>query len=530
MIGIALLLLAASIGHALARGLRIPPIPLLMAVGFGLGLTGTLESGFLEESLVLGITFLVFAAGVELDPTRVRQQKKAAFAVGLLQFAILGALGLGASLALGYDLQTGAYLALALTASSTLVAVRVLQRRRQLFEPFGRLVIGVLLLQDLFVILLIPVLTGLPDGTSAVVRGLGATLLLAGLVGPLLRALMPRVLERLSLDEELLLLVVLAHLFGFLGLAGLLGVPMVAAAFVAGVVLSAFPVNGVVRGQLTSIGDFFTAIFFTALGASIGLPTGTELVHAAIFAAVVVLVTPLVVAVVAEATGLSARPAIVSGLLLAQTSEFSLVVGLQGVAVGHLDAGVFRIVVLVTLATMMLTPLIVSSDRVALALLRLHPARRRRDTADPPDDHVLLLGAGSSGMPLLETLVISPHPVVVIDDDPQVVERIRTAGVEAFRGDAADPALLTRCGLARARVVVSTVRRPQDNESLLSRAGEVPVLVRAFEDSDAAWLAERGATPVTFGDAAAATFLEWYDRRGWEAADDLADEELEDVL
>lgn len=530
MIGIALLLVAASIGHALARGFQVPPTPLLVAVGFGLGLTGTLEPAFLQESLVLGITFLVFAAGVELDPTRVRHQKKAALAVGMLQFVLLGGLGLAASLALGYDLQTAAYLALALTASSTLVAVRVLQRRRQLFEPFGRLVIGVLLLQDLLVILLVPVLTGLPDGASAVARGVGATLLLAALAGPLLRAVMPRVLERLSLDEELLLLVVLAHLFGFLILAGYLGVPLVAAAFVAGVALSAFPVNGVVRGQLTSISDFFTAIFFTALGASLGLPTGTEMLHAAILGVVVIVVTPLVVAVVAEATGLSARPAIVSGLLLSQTSEFSLIVGLQGVAVGHLDDGVFRVVVLVTLGTMVLTPLLVSNDRVALALLRLHPSRRRRRTPEPPRDHLLLLGAGSSGMPLLETLVISPWPVVVIDDDPAVVQRIRAAGVDAFRGDAADPALLTRCGIARARVVVSTVRRPEDNELLLSRAGEVPVLARAFEQADADWLAARGAHPIVFGEAAATTFLEWFDRRGWEAADDLADEELEDVL
>lgn len=530
MIGIALLLVAASIGHALARGLQLPPTPLLVAVGFALGLTGALEPAFLEESLVLGITFLVFAAGVELDPTRVRQQKGAALAVGLLQFVLLGALGFGAATVLGYDLQTAVYLALALTASSTLVAVRVLQRRRQLFEPFGRLVIGVLLLQDLLVILVIPILTEMPEGTAAVVRGVGATLLLAALAGPLLRALIPRVLARLALDEELLLLVVLAHLFSFLFLAGQLGIPLVAAAFVAGVALSSFPVNGVVRGQLTSISDFFTGIFFTALGASLGLPTGTELMHAAVLGAVVVVVTPLVVAIVAEKTGLSARPAIVSGLLLAQTSEFSLVVGLQGVAVGQLAPGPFRVIVLVTIVTMVLTPLLVSNDRLALLLLRLHPSRRRRETEIPPENHVLLLGAGSSGMPLLETLVISPYPVVVIDDDPGVVERIRAAGVDAYRGDAADPALLTRCGIARARVVVSTVRRPEDNISLLSRAGDVPVLVRAFEEADARWLAARGGTPVTFGDAAAATFLEWFDRRGWESADDLADEELEDVL
>lgn len=530
MTGIALLLLAASVGHGLARALRLPPIPFLVLAGFALGLTGTVADDFLQDALVLGITFLVFAAGVELDPTRVRQQKRAALAVGTLQFVVLGGVGWAAARTLGFEGGTAAYLALALTASSTLVAVRVLQRRRQLFEPFGRLVIGVLLLQDLLVILLIPVLTGLPDGAGAVARGVGATLLLAALAGPLLRALLPRVLERLALDEELLLLVVLAHLFLFLFLADALRVPLVSAAFVAGVSLSSFPVNGVVRGQLTSIGDFFTAVFFAALGATLGIPTATELVQAAVLGAVVVLLTPVIVALVAEWAGFSARPAILSGLLLSQTSEFSLVVGLQGVALQQLPPGVFRVIVLVTLGTMVLTPLLVTDDRLALALLHLHPSRRRRADAEPPRDHVLLIGAGSSGMPLLETLVISPHPVVAVDDDPAVVERIRRAGLDAFRGDATDPRLLEHCGAAGARVVVSTVRRPEDNVPLLKRAGDVPVLVRAFEEADAAWLAARGARPVVYGDAAAATFLEWFDRRGWETADDLADEELEDVL
>lgn len=530
MTGIALLLLAASVGHGLARALRLPAIPFLVLGGFGLGLTGAVPEDFLQESLILGITFLVFAAGIELDPSRVRQQKRAALAVGFLQFVVLGAAGLGTALALGFDLATAVYLALALTASSTLVVVRVLQRRRQLFEPFGRLVIGVLLLQDLLVILLVPVLTRLPDGAGAVARGVGGTLLLAALAGPLLRAVLPRVLERLALDEELLLLVVLAHLFVFLFLADLLGVPLVSAAFVAGVALSRFPVNGVVRGQLTSIGDFFTAVFFTALGATLGLPTVAELAQAAVLAAVVVLLTPVIVAVVAEWAGFSARPAILSGLLLAQTSEFSLVVGLQGVALGQLAPSAFHVIALVTLGTMVLTPLLVTDDRAALGLLRLHPSRRRRDQADPPRGHVLLVGAGSSGMPLLETLVISPHRVVAVDDDPAVVERIRRAGLVAYRGDATDPRLLERCGVAGARIVVSTVRRPEDNLGLLARAGDVPVLVRAFEESDAAWLEARGARPVVYGDAAASTFLEWFDRRGWETADDLDDAEMEDVL
>jgi hypothetical protein len=72
--------------------------------------------------------------------------------------------------------------------------------------------------------------------------------------------------------------------------------------------------------------------------------------------------------------------------------------------------------------------------------------------------------------------------------------------------------------------------RAEDHALLLEEARGVPTFVRAFESAHADWLRERGAQPVGFGDAAASTFLEWYDRRGWESPDELDDEEFEDVL
>lgn len=529
MIGIAILLLAASVGFGAARALRLPAIPFLILGGFLLSLSGRLDQEFLQDALLLGITFLVFVAGVELNPARVGQQKRAALIVGVVQFLVLGSLGFLAAQMLGFDVQSAGYIALALTASSTLVAVRILQQRGQLFEPFGRLIIGVLLLQDLFVILLIPVVTEISAGGGAVLRGVGGTLLLMALAWVLLRYILPELLRRLSLDEELLLLVVLSLLFAFLFLADRLGVPLVAGAFVAGLALSSFPVNGVVRGQLASISDFFTAVFFTALGAALGIPTLLELSTALILALVVLVLTPPLVAVIAERAGFSARPAILSGLILSQTSEFSLVVALQGVVLAQITTGVFNTIVLVTVGTMMLTPLL-AHDRVSLFLMRFHPSRHAKETGEPPKDHVLLLGCGSTGMPLLETLIIGPYPVVAVDDDPQVVELVRRAGVDIFRGDAGDVGMLNRAGAHQARVVISTVRRVEDNEQLLEVARDVPVLVRAFSERDAEWVRARGGRAVLYADAAADGFLDWFDRGGWEAEDELEDEEMEEVL
>lgn len=529
MTEVALLLVAAAAGFGAARALGLPAIPFLLLGGFVLALVAAPPGEFLEDALVLGVTFLVFAAGIELNPGRVRQQKRAAALVGAGQFVLLGLLGFAAARALGLDLQSALYMALALTASSTLVVVRILQQRRQLFEPFGRMVIGVLLLQDLLVILLIPVITMLPEGAGRVFRGVAATLGLVALAWALLRWVVPAALRRLSLDEELLLLVVLTLLFVFLFLADRLSLPLVTGAFLAGVALSSFPVNGVVRGQLNSISDFFAAIFFTALGATLGIPDASQLLVAGVLALVVILLTPPLVAFVAERAGFSARPAIFSGLLLSQTSELSLVVGIQGVVLGQIASGTFTIIALVTLGTMMLTPFL-ASDRVALRLMRYHPSRRLPEPEERPEGHVLVLGCGTSGMPLLETLVIGPHPVVAVDDDPQIVERVQEAGIEVLRGDAADEALLRRAGADRAKAVVSTVRRVEDNAPLLAMARRGPVLVRVFSEEEAEWVRERGGRPVIYSDAAAEAFMEWFQREGWREPDDLEEEELEEVL
>jgi monovalent cation:H+ antiporter-2, CPA2 family len=511
MIGIALLLAAAAVGHGLAKLLRLPAIPLLLLGGVALSTGGFVPPAqMLEFMIVLGLSVLVFAGGTELNPRRVRTQRRAALGVGLVQFLTLGAAGFLTGLVLGYGVQVALYIALAISASSTLVVVRLLQQRLQLFEPFGRLVIGVLLLQDLFVILAIPVVVRYHEGLAAIVSGLAGAAGLMALAFVVLRWVTPWLLARLHGDDERLLLAVLTVLFVFVGIADLLRLPIIAGAFLAGVSLSAFPAAGLVRGQLTSISDFFTAIFFTALGVLLALPTPQELLHAIVLIAVVVLITPPLVTAIAERYGLSARQALESGLLLAQTSEFSLVVALQGLVLGQLASGTFTVIALVTATTMVLTPF-VATDGVTWRLLRYHPVRRSPQEIVPPRGHVLLLGCGENGMPLLETLYAAGADVLVVDDDPAIIRQLREGEIPCIRGDGSDFDVLRRAGARDARLIISTIRRPLDNEPVLRYVEGVRVLVRVFEESDADRIRGLGGTPILYSEAAAEDFMRWFD-------------------
>ncbi len=513
MTAVALLLLAAAVGFAGSRWTRLPEIPLLILAGVSLSAIVPLPDANLQDALVLGVSVLVFVLGIELNPQRVSRWGGSALRVGIAHFFVLGAAAFLISLAFGHSITTASLLAISMSASSTLVVTRLMKSSERLFEPVGRMVTGVLLLQDILVILAIPVVMRLESGLSAIAAGVAATLVLVVLAGVILRWVGPIVFGRFRNDHEILLLLALSVLFAFLGLASFFQLPLASGAFLAGVSLSGFPVNGLVRGQLASVADFFHALFFTALGAFLTLPSMAELFQGLVFVLLVVIVTPVLVTVVAERSGFSARPAITAGLFIAQTSEFSLVIGLQGMALGQMSAGMFSVVALSTVSTMVLTPFI-ATDRVVWRLLRLHPFRAPRALAAPPTDHVLLVGCGRSGLGLLEFLVISPSPVVVIEDDPAIIRLLRESAISAIRGDVSDVEVLRAAGAAEARVIISTIRRKEDNGPLLSMAGEVTVYTRAFNLSDAEWIESRGGRPILFSEAAAEDFLEWFQTEG----------------
>jgi CPA2 family monovalent cation:H+ antiporter-2 len=507
---LAILLLAAALAYGVSRWTGLPSVPLLILAGVGITALFPVDQELLLDALVLGLTLVVFTAGIELNPGRVRQWRGAAFQVGVAQFVLLGLVGLGGGLLLGLGTGPAVYLGIALSASSTLVVIRILQRRQLLFEPVGRLVTGVLLVQDFLVILFLPVAGQLESGLAAIASGVAATLGLSVLALSLNRWGAEWIVRRLAFDEESMLLLVLSILFGFLGLAWLLELPLVTGAFLAGVALSSFPANLLVRGQVSSLGEFFHLLFFVALGAFLPFPTMAELGQSLLLVGAVLLVTPPMVAYLAERAGLSARPAVGAGLLLSQTSEFSLVVGILGVSAGQIAPELLTIIALVTVLSMVTTPFL-ATDRIGLALMHIHPSRWRTPERDSPRDHILLLGCGRNGMAMLEDLIIAPYPVVVVDDDPLLVESLASMGLTAYRGDISDPAVLELAGAREARVVISTIRRVEDNTPLLQMRPSGLTLVRAFQEEDADRIRGMGAQPILYSQAAADQVMEWID-------------------
>jgi Kef-type K+ transport system membrane component KefB len=518
----AILLLTAAAAYGIARWLRLPSLPALIGAGMALNFSGFLPAGFQLGSgdddehagaalrvLELGLVFLVFASGVELNPRRFAKRGRTVAWVGGVQFAVSALIGFGTSRWMGFDKIESAYLGFGLAASSTLVVLNQLRSRHVMFEPFGRVITGVLLLQDALLIAVIVVLSRLGEDSLRIGLGLAEALLLGGAAWLAQKHLIPQLVKRTKPDEESLLLWLVAVLFVFVGIAFSLGLPPIVGAFAGGFAFSAFPLNGLVRAQLSSLSDFFQALFFVALGALVGVPDAADWWTALQFSAIVMFVTPPLVTAVAEWRGMSTRASIESGLLLAQTSEFSLLLGVSGMALGHLSPEGFGILALTTVITMTLTPWI-GREETARALLPLHPFRRHGAAEKVPSGHVLLLGFGSAGMWTLKPLLAQGEDVLVVDDDAVVCAELARRGVRVLRGDGSEKEILQRAGAADAKLVIASMRRVGDALKVLEHVREVPVVARVFEEHEAEQIRAAGGVPVMNSQAAAETFIEWF--------------------
>lgn len=514
MSGLAVIFFLAALGFGLSRWWRLPVIPLLLAEGVLASAFGyELKAEGLDFAVELGLTFLAFAVGIELNPRRVQKHRGAVFWVGLCQLCLAGGAGILLARLLGFDPIEAIYVGFALSTSSTLVVVRYLRVRQQMFEPFGRLVVGVLLFQDLIMIVLIVIISRIPGGPWAVLMGFANTVFCGALAFSCQRYLIPKLILKINPDPESLLLIILAILFGYVGLVDQLGLPAFAGAFMAGFSLSAFPVNGLVRGILNSLSDFFIAVFFVGLGMLVQIPVGFELLKALAFALLVILLTPPLVTLIAEWHGLSSRAAIETGLYLAQNSEFSLILAFTGVRLGQVTESTLSIITAFTVTTMMCTPFI-ATDRLTRWLLHLHPIRRRMSTEPVHQDHVLMLGFGSGGMWVFNPLRNEGYDVLVVDDDPVVIEQLEKKKIPSILGDGSDPKILEKAGARRAKLILASMRRANDAEKVLRYVRGIPTIVRVFEERDADRIRALGGIAVLNSEASLRTFLEWFQQSG----------------
>ena len=458
---VALLLAAASLVGLVGTLFRQPLIVAFIATGIlvGPGLLGIAAARDHVELLAeLGIALLLFLVGLKLDLQLIRSLGPVALATGLGQVVFTSVLGFLIALALGLDPVTAAYVAVALTFSSTIIIVKLLSDKREIDSLHGRIALGFLIVQDIAVVVAMVALSAIGIGTGEdagawrLAQVLGSGLALCAAVALFIRHLADPLLRLLARSPELLVTFAVAWAVLLAAIGDALGFGKELGGLLGGV-------------SLASVRDFLLLFFFLALGAKLDLSIlGAQVGPALVFSLFVLIGNPLIVMAIMGWMGYRARTGFLAGLTVAQISEFSLIFVAMGLSLGHVSGDALALVTLVGLVTITLsTYMIVHAHRLhAILEPLLRPFERsvphREQAHDDPQagraHDAIVLGFGRYGQAVARSLRERGWSVLGVDFDPEVVSGQGAQGQPMLYGDAADPELIAALPLDGVRWVI----------------------------------------------------------------------------
>jgi len=511
----ALLLFAAAIG-ALALWLRQPLIVGYILVGILAGpsvLGRVMAQDQVDLLAKMGIAVLLFVVGLKLDLHLIRTLGKVALATGLGQVFFTFFIGYFLAAALGLELAAALYISVALTFSSTVIIVKLLSDKREIDTLHGRIALGLLIVQDIVVILVMIglsafALAGASDqvGKTLLFLLLKGAGLLAG-IALLIRYVLPGLLHHLARSLELVVLFAIAWALVLAILGDTLGFSKEVGAFLAGISLASTRYREAIGTRLISLRDFLLLFFFIDLGAQLDLGLlGAQIGHAIVLSLFVLIGKPIIVMAIMGFMGYRKRTGFLAGLTMPQISEFSLILAALGVSLGHIGKEALGLITLVGLITICFsTYLILYSAPLYRRLApwlgifeRQFPYREKgEEEGQGPSVDVILFGLGRYGNQMARDLMQRKLNVLGVDFDRQVVAAWQKEGLPARYGDAEDPEFPATLPLNQAQWVVSTIPDLDLNLSLLdalrNNGFSARMAFTAHSRRDAELLQESGA-------------------------------------
>lgn len=508
-----IVLVAAALGIA-AKFLKQPVILAYLATGMIIGYFGFFHLQDKEVFSVfsdLGIMFLLFLVGLEINYTSLRLVGKVSIVVGIGQVAFTALLGYFIATALGFAVLPALYIAVALTFSSTIIIVKLLSDKRALHSLHGKISVGMLLVQDLVAILILIFLGSIEttgDGVwwnlvFTMVKGIGLFVLMLFLG----RKIFPPLFDKIARSHELLFLASLAWLFLLAAAVSKIGFSIEIAGFLAGLALANSSEHFEISHKLRPLRDFFILIFFVILGASVVFSNFAGLtVSVIIFSLFVLIGNPLIVLFIMGIMGYRKRTGFLTGVTVAQISEFSLVLAAMGMKLGHINESVVALITAVGLITIALSSYLIMHGEGIFSLISkpLSIFERKKTKEMELSDvgiqkPVILIGCGRTGESIV--LGLPRENLLVVDFDPEVIKRFKMKGFHVLYGDVADDEVFEIAHMHTAQLVISTSPDLEDGLTLLSRLsapeGARPkIIVRAETELEAKILYAQGADYV----------------------------------
>lgn len=468
-------ILVISICHRL----RVPSIVGFLLTGIlagphGLGLIGAL--GEVETMAEIGVVLLLFAIGIEFSLQNLVRIRKSVLMGGSLQVLLTIPIVFLISRQLGQGFSESIFLGFLVSLSSTAIVLKLMQERAEIDSPHGRTSIGILIFQDMIVILMIlftPLLAGATTDVGGALlilaaQGLGIILL----VFVSAKWIVPQVMYQVvrTKNRELFLMTIIVICLAVAWLTSSIGLSLALGAFLAGLIISDSEYAHQALGNILPFRDVFMAFFFVSIGMLLDIDFLLQnLGLVVLIASGVLILKTLIICLVTILLGLPLRTAILTGFALSQVGEFSLILSETGIENGLLTGNVYQMFLAVTVLTMALTSFIITaSPRAADAVVKLplpaaliaglHPVPEIKDAAR--EDHLIIIGFGMNGTNLARAARAAGIQYVIIEMNPETVRTVQASGEPIYYGDATHEAVLQHANINSAKVVVVAISDP----------------------------------------------------------------------
>ncbi len=475
---IGIILIATTILVLLFRFLKQPPMLAYIVSGL---IMGPLVFNIIKNQEILssfsqiGIAFLLFIVGLSLNINILREVGKVSVIAGIGQVLFTGLLGWYVGTWIGFSALESMYLGVALAFSSTIIVIKLLSDSNDLETLHGKIAVGFLLVQDAIAVFLLILLSSFnADGLGinigiTIIKGI----IVCGIAFLASKLFVTNLFEKVARAPDTLFITAISWCFALATISYGLGFTLEMGAFLAGVSLASLPYSVEISNKIKPLRDFFIILFFVGIGSSVVLPNLQEQLITIIVLSLFVLVgKPLIVVIIMSILGFKSRTGVLSGVAIAQISEFSLILVAVGMQLGHVSAAVVSIVSAVGIVTIAASTYMITYNEKLFAFfskyvkwmerkdifekkLSLHHESKQYD--------VILLGQHRIGYSILKNLIQKKERLLVVDYNPTIVKDLIAKKIPCIYGDVADPDILGELRKYKPKIVISTIHLFEDN-------------------------------------------------------------------
>jgi len=472
------------IGAAMALIMRVIGQPLII----GHILTGILVGPALFHVLKdpttltvfgnMGIALLLFIIGLGMNPRIVKEVGRPSVIVGVSQVVITTIISWFVAVALGYNHREAWFIGIGLSINSTIVALKLLNDRKEQGRLYGKLTIGASLIDDVLAAIALLFVASAHNGQWLTLGPLISLSLKGLLIGVVMywitTTLLPKIQKFIASDQEMLFLFAIGWGLGSATLLAKAGFSLEVGALAGGISLATLPYAQEIASRLRPLRDFFVIVFFIALGTQLTFTGFSSMIGTLVIATLIVVVLkPLIIMMLFGLLGYTKRTSFKTAIALSQVSEFSIILVILGVQQHLIGQHIVTLLTFIALISIAIsTYLVTFGDKIYIFLEKYLALFERRhtlsDTMVIPRYELVLFGYQKGGHEFVRVFKQLKKKFVVIDYDPEVIETLEHQRIHYLYGDATDIELLQEANIDKAKLIVSTITDFETSSSLLN--------------------------------------------------------------